>query len=86
MDEFSAGSTAARIAEIERLISEFKEKFNAGVSDADAFISITEIEKLWSELTANTNNIYSDMVRELMSSVNERDLIRKKKESTKPEG
>jgi hypothetical protein len=67
------------IIEIERLIDEFKEKFKAGTTDADNFISITEIELLWSELQDKTNNIYSDMIRKLMSEVNERDLIRKKK-------
>jgi hypothetical protein len=41
-----------------------------------------EIERLWSELQNSTNNVYSDMIRELMSTVDERDLIRKKKENT----
>jgi hypothetical protein len=75
------GSTGVKLAEIERLIEEFKEKFEAGTSDAENFITMFEIEQLWSELQNNTNNIYSDMVRELMSTVDERDLIRKKKES-----
>jgi len=66
------------IAEIERLIKEFKEKFIAGTSNADNFMSITEIELLWGELQGRTNNIYSDMIRKMMSEVDERDLIRKK--------
>jgi hypothetical protein len=38
---------------------------------------------LWAELQSNTNNIYSDMLRDMMSSLDERELIRKKKENLK---
>lgn len=75
-----------QLAEIERLIEEFKEKFKAGTSDADNFITIHEIERLWGELQVNTQNVYSGMIRELMSSVDESDLIRKKKENTHKKG
>ena len=79
MDEKTKDLTVVKLAEIERLIREFREKFDAGVSDADNFITISEIEQLWGELRYNTNNVYSDMICELMSSVDESDLIRKKK-------
>ena len=72
----------AEIAEIERLIQEFKEKFAAGTSDADNFMTISQIELLWSELQYRTNNIYSDMIRKMMSEIDESDLIRKKKDIT----
>jgi hypothetical protein len=72
-----------QIAEIERLIDEFKEKFKARTSDADNFITISEIERMWGELQQNTLNIYSDMVGGLMEGIDERDLIRKKKENTR---
>ena len=75
-------SANIRLAEIGRLVDSFEEKFKAGTSDADNFITIHEIEKLWGELRNNTQNIYSDMLCELMSNVDERDLIRKKKENT----
>jgi hypothetical protein len=67
------------IVEIERLIQEFKEKFSAGTANADDFMTISQIELLWGELQDRTNNIYSDMLRKLMSEVDESDLIRKKK-------
>ena len=82
MEESNKTITNHEIAELERLIQDFKEKFAAGTSDADNFISITEIELLWSELQNKTNNIYSDMIRKLMSEVDERDLIRKKNDTT----
>jgi hypothetical protein len=71
-----------RVQEIERLIADFKEKFEAGTVDAERFITMHEIERMWGELRGNTNNIYSDMVQDLMGSVDEAELIRKKKENT----
>jgi len=85
MDEVLRENADVKIVVIERIIQEFKEKFKAGTSDADDFMTITEIELLWSELQNKTNKIYSDMVRELMSEVNENGLIRKKKENTATE-
>lgn len=82
MDEMEHREAELEIIEIERLIQEFKEKFKSGTSSTDDFLSITEIELMWSELQNRTNNIYSDMIRKLMSEVDERDLIRKKKGTT----
>jgi hypothetical protein len=82
MSESIQESANAELIRIERLIQEFKDKFIAGTSDADNFITISQIELLWSELQNSTNNIYSDMIRKMMSEVNESDLIRKKKEIT----
>jgi hypothetical protein len=76
-------SMETRTAEVERLMNEFNERFAAGTSDPETFLSMNDIERMWSELRNNTNNIYSDMMGELLSSVDEGDLIRKKKENTK---
>jgi len=81
MSETNREPLNLEIAEIERLIRDFKERFAAGTSDADNFMNITEIEMMWGELQSKTNNIYSDMMRKLMSEVDERDLIRKKNDS-----
>ena len=67
------------IAEIERLVREFKEKFAEGTADADEFITISEIELMWESLQCKTNSIYSGMIKALMADVDESDLIRKKK-------
>ena len=82
MNEPNQDAVNVEIAEIERLIREFKEKFAAGTENADDFLTITQIEMMWGELQNRTNNIYSDMLRKLMSEVDESDLIRKKKDST----
>jgi hypothetical protein len=85
MDESKQDVVNVEIAEIERLVQEFKEKFATGTARADDFITISELELMWGELQSRTNNIYSDMIRKLMSEVDERDLIRKKKDITSAE-
>jgi hypothetical protein len=51
--------TGNKLAEIELLIKAFKEKFEAGTSDAENFMTMYEIEQLWSELQNGTNNVIS---------------------------
>ena len=79
MSDKSSVDIRQKVLEIERLVKEFKEKFEAGTSDAENFITMNEIERLLGELRGNTNNIYSDVLQDLMSSVDEAELIRKKK-------
>ena len=82
MNESNQEELNVEMAEIRRLVREFKEKFATGTTNADCFLTISEIELMWGELQSRTNNIYSDMIRKLMSEVDESDLIRKKKDST----
>ena len=67
-----------RKEEIERLIDNFEADFKLKTTDADNFITIHEIERMWGELQQSTLNIYSDMVRNLLNTIDERELIRKK--------
>jgi hypothetical protein len=76
----------SKIDEIERLLEDFKERFKQGTADAENFMTMHEIERMWSELRGNTDYIYSDMLSEMLSSVNEKELIRKKKENTEKKG
>lgn len=69
--------------EIERLIDDFREKFKERTADTNNYITIHEIERMWGELLGNTQNIYSDMIRELISSQDEKELIRQKKGNTR---
>ena len=70
------------ITEVTRMIKEFKNEFEAKTSDADKFMTITELENLWGNLRKNTDVLYSDMIQQLMGSIDERDIVIKKKEST----
>lgn len=75
-----------KLTELERIIKEFKEKFESGTSNPDNFITLNEIEKLWGDLNSQTGILYSDMIQQLMGMVDERDIIRKKKENTSTKG
>jgi len=50
MDESNQDELNIEIAEIERIIREFKEKFAAGTKSADDFLTISELEMMWGEL------------------------------------
>ena len=69
-------------AEIDRLIEDFKQKFKNRTTDPDNFITIHEIERMWGELLGNTQNVYSNMIRELINNQEEKELIRLKKGNT----
>ena len=64
--------------ELLRIIKEFKSEFKAKTSDTEKFITINELENRWTDLKNNTDVLYSDMVRQLISEVDEREMVRKK--------
>jgi hypothetical protein len=68
--------------ELSRLIDDFKERFAAGTKNPENFLTMSEIEKMWGELRHYTSEIYSDMLMEAMSNIDEGELIRKKKRNT----
>jgi hypothetical protein len=74
------------ILEIVRLIKEFKSEFRAKTSDVEKFITINELENRWAELRNSTDVLYSDMVCQLISEVDEREMVCKKKQNTLPKG
>ena len=76
------GIDDATILEAARMIKEFKEEFSAKTRDSENFITIKELENLWSELRKNTDVMYSDMIHKLISEIDERDMVSKKKENT----
>lgn len=82
MKENKNDDYSLRLSQIERLVDEFKKDFADKTSDADNFITMSEIEKMWGNLKSNTNNIYADMISDAIGSIDEKDLIRKKKENT----
>ena|GEM_PF-2065756 len=70
------------ILEAARMIKAFKDEFSAKTCNSDNFMTITELEHLWSELRKSTDVLYSDMIHGLMGEIDERDMIGKKKENT----
>ena len=82
-DEFANDPT---ILELVRIIKEFKSEFKAKTSDTEKFITINELENRWADLKNSTDVLYSDMVRQLISEVDEREMVRKKKQNTLQKG
>ncbi len=64
--------------ELLRIVAEFQQRIINGTSDPANFLTITEIERLWSELRGDTSLLYSGMLSDLLSNANESELIRKK--------
>lgn len=83
MDDIKSPSTVT-IRELSRIVKEFEEKIQNGTEDPNRFLTLTEIEELWGKLIGNTNVLYSDMLQSLIQNIDERGLIRQKKENSKP--
>jgi len=71
--------TAVRMAEIERLVNEFREMLEKRFADDQNIIRINEIEELWTKLRTGTDEVYGDMLSDYLASVDEREAIRQKK-------
>ena len=84
MEDIKSPSSVT-LGELTRIVKEFEEKIQNGTEDPDRFLTIYEIEELWGKLIGNTNVLYSDMLQTLIRNVNEKELIRRKKENSKPE-
>jgi len=65
--------------ELIRIVDEFRQRIISGTSDPENFLTISDIERLWSELRGNTSLLYSDMLSELLAGIDESEIIRKKK-------
>ena len=84
MDDIKSPSSVT-IGEVNRIIREFEEKIQNGTVNSDHFPTLSEIEELRSKLIGDTNIIYSDMVQTLIRNIDEKELIRQKKENSRPE-
>ncbi len=70
------------VEEVSKHIRATATKLNEGTKDPEHFLSISEIEDLWSRLRQNTTKTYSDMMAAHLSDLNEQEVILSKKEST----
>ena len=83
--------TIAQIAsdaklEISHQIDKFIAELQNGTSDPDNFITITQLEEKLSLLRANTTKTYSNILSAYLDSVDETELIKRKKENTGKRG
>lgn len=68
-------------AELSHLIDDFRDRFAERTKNPENFLTMSEIEKMWGELRHHTSEIYSDMVMDAISDIDEGELIRKKKQN-----
>lgn len=69
-------------SELETLIEAIDERTN----DPDQFLSITELERMWSRSMSNTSQIYSNALSDAISSIDESELIKRKKANSPERG
>lgn len=74
------------LQELQRNIEKFKNALDAGTKEPENFITISEIERLWSDMNKSTSKAYSDMVSAYLSTLDEKAVIKAKKQNTKERG
>ena len=84
-DKLEQATMDAKV-QIEKRIDEFKAMLDSGTSDPDHFITLATIEKEWAALKDATNKTYSDMLSAYLSDLDERAIIKSKKENTPERG
>lgn len=72
--------------EISHQIDQFVADLQNGTSDPDDFITITQLEEKLSLLRSNTTKTYSDILSAYLDSMDETDLIKRKKGNTGKRG
>lgn len=72
--------------EISHQIDQFVADLQNGTSDPDDFITITQLEEKLSLLRSNTTKTYSDILSAYLNSMDETDLIKRKKGNTGKRG
>lgn len=68
--------------EIYHQIDQFVADLQNGTSDPDDFITITKLEEKLSLLRSDTTKTYSDILSAYLDSMDETELIKRKKENT----
>ena len=64
---------------INNAIDDFYNSFQKKTTNANSFMNINELEDLLSTLNSETRNIYLKMVSEMLSNIDESELIQSKK-------
>ncbi len=64
------------------LLKEFNDNWNKKTKNSSSFITLSEIEDLLEILKVKTNKLYMDMIDEYIKNIDEKELIRKKKQNT----
>jgi hypothetical protein len=68
--------------ELLHIVDEFHQRIIEGTADPDRFLTIFDIERLWTGLRGDTSHLYSEMLTDILGGIDESELIRKKKRNT----
>lgn len=77
-DELIAAATRAKF-DIDDQIDEFIDALERGTAKPDEYMSLTQIENMWHSLGITTRQSYSDMMNQLLSSLDTQELNSSKK-------
>lgn len=69
------------LLDIRDYINEFVDEFQKKTGDTNDFITMDEIEGLFSKLDSKTRETYLTMLSDSLSNIDERPLIKSKKEN-----
>lgn len=62
------------------------DQVDSRTNDPDNFLSISELEHMWSNTASNTTKIFSDTLSEAISNIDEKEIIKSKKENLQERG
>lgn len=80
------------LVEKQEMVTEAMTKFLESLDGAteteeiDNYLTMDDLESMWSALESKTKEIYSDFVRTALSKANEKRLIESKKENSQRKG
>jgi hypothetical protein len=80
------------LVEKQEMVIETMTKFLESLDEAteteeiDNYLTMDDLESMWSDLESKTKEIYSDFVRTALSKANEKRLIESKKENSQRKG
>ena len=69
------------IQDIRESVNEFLDEFATNTKDTNNFLTIDQLETMFSKLDSKTRKIYLDMVSDSLSNINEKDIIKLKKDN-----
>jgi hypothetical protein len=72
--------------ELTHQLKEYLEALNSGTSDPSNFMTMSEIEEKLYNVRAKTNKSYLDLTSQFISELDERGLVKTKKENTNKRG
>lgn len=76
---------AEAVREFEDALEQFLDGFTSK-DDPNKIISISELENNWEKMNDETRRIFQKVMSKAISSLNEKDIVKSKKENTKERG